>query len=240
MRGSGESRPHEELVGAFAPPTLPTRSKAHRMPLQNRVTPFGEIIAHPARGTLMGNRGILHDAGQRLGPARWRHPHWIVCRLEFEGRRRRVMAPSTYTELFFLDEAVALAAGHRPCAECRRAAFDAFRNAWREALGDLASSRAPAIDRALHGTRVESRSRRQITFAAELDALPDGAFVTLADDPATAWLVLGDRLLPCAPEGYGPARARPSGREVRVLTPCLTVAVLAAGYRPELHPSALV
>jgi hypothetical protein len=135
---------------------------------------------------------------------------------------------------------VALAAGHRPCAECRRAAFDAFRSAWREALGDLPSSRAPAIDRALDGTRVEPRPRRQITFEAELDALPDGVFVTLAGEPTTAWLVLGDRLFPYAPEGYGRARVRPSNCEVRVLTPCLTVAVLAAGYRPELHPCALV
>ena len=210
------------------------------MPLQNRITPFAEIVAHPARGTLMGNRGILHDAGQRLGQARWRHPHWIVCRLEFKGRRRRVMAPRAYTELFFLDEAVALAAGHRPCAECRRAAFDAFRSAWGEALGELAPLRAPEIDRALHRTRVEPGSRRQMTFAAELDALPDGVFVTLAGEPTIACLVLGGRLFPYAPEGYGPPRARPSDRAVRVLTPSLTVGVLAAGYRPELHPSALV
>jgi hypothetical protein len=209
------------------------------MPLQNRTTPFGEIIAHPARGTVMGNRGILHDAGQRLGRARWRHPHWIVCRLEFKARRRPVMAPRAYTELFFLDEAVALAAGHRPCAECRRAAFDGFCGAWQQAFQETRRPHAPEIDRALHRGRVEPRSRRQITFAAELDALPDGAFVTLPDDPTIAWLVLGNRLLPYAPEGYGPARVRPSGREVRVLTPRTTAAVLAAGYRPELHPSAL-
>jgi hypothetical protein len=210
------------------------------MPLQNRITPFGEIVAHPARGTVIGNRGILHDPGRRLGRARWRHPHWIVCRLEFKGRRRQVMAPHAYTELFFLDEAVALAAGHRPCAECRRPAFNAFRSAWQRAFGGPAPLRAPDIDRALHHARVEPRSRRQITFAAELDRLPDGAFVALAGDAATAWLVLGDRLFPYAPEGYGPARVRPSGCEARVLTPWPTVAVLAAGYRPELHPSALV
>ena len=210
------------------------------MPLQNRITPFGEIISHPARGTAMGNRGILHDAGQQLGRARWRHPHWIVCRLEFKGRRRRLMAPRAYTELFFLDEATALAAGHRPCAECRRTAFNAFRSAWQQAFQATRRPPAPEIDRVLHGARVEPRSRRQITHAADLDALPDGAFVSLPDDPATAWLVLGVRLFAYAPEGYGPARARPSGSNVRVLTPRPTVAVLAAGYRPELHSSALV
>jgi hypothetical protein len=149
------------------------------------------------------------------------------------------MAPRAYTELFFLDEAVALAAGHRPCAECRRAAFDGFCGAWQQAFQETRRPHAPEIDRAMHRGRVEPRSRCQITFAAELDALPDGAFVTLPDDPTIAWLVLGNRLLPYAPEGYGPARVRPSGREVRVLTPRTTAAVLAAGYRPELHPSAL-
>ena len=104
----------------------PPEPEGAKMPLQNRVTPGGEIIADPARGTLMGNRGILHDAGQRLGVARWRHPHWIYCRLSFKGRRRAVMAPGRYTELFFLDEASALAAGHRPCYECRREDFLRF------------------------------------------------------------------------------------------------------------------
>lgn len=206
------------------------------MPLQNRVTPFGEIIADPARGTAMGNRGILHDADRQLGRARWRHPHWIVCRLEFKGRRRMVMAPRAYTELFFLDEATALAAGHRPCAECRRAAFVAFCFAW----PGKRRPRAAQIDRVLQRARIEPRSRRQITFPTELDTLPDGTFVSLPDEPATAWLVLGDRVLPYAPGGYGPARARPPGSNVRVLTPRPTVAVLSAGYRPELHPSALV
>ena len=128
------------------------------MPLQNRVTPAGEIIADPARGTLMGNRGILHDAQQRLGAARWRHRHWIYCRLAFKGRWREVMAPSRYTELFFLDEATALAAGHRPCCECQREDFRRFQAAWQQAFGHAAS--AGAIDRALHEARVEPRSRR--------------------------------------------------------------------------------
>jgi hypothetical protein len=150
------------------------------MPLQNRVTPTGEIIADPARGTLMGNRGILHDADRRLGSARWRHPHWICCRLRFKGRRREVMAPRRYTELFFLDEATALAAGHRPCAECRREDFRRFQAAWRDAVG--AEIAAAAIDRALHAARIDPQTRRQTRFEAALADLPDGAFVLLADD----------------------------------------------------------
>ncbi|MGH6917388.1 MAG: hypothetical protein ACREJ0_06750 [Geminicoccaceae bacterium] len=199
------------------------------MPWQNRVTPGGEIIADPARGTLMGNRGILHDAQQRLGAARWRHPHWISCRLTFKGRWRKVMAPHRYTELFFLDEATALAAGHRPCYECRREDFRRFQAAWRRAFGHDAS--AGAIDRALHKARVEPRSHRQIRFAAPLDALPDGAFVLLPNAPSSPLLVQDDRLLPWRPGGYGPPRARCSGR-VTVLTPAPTIAVLRAGYQP--------
>jgi hypothetical protein len=198
------------------------------MPLQNRVTPLGEIIADLARGTLMGNRGILHDTQQRLSAARWRHPHWIFCRLRFKGRQRRVMAPRRYTELFFLDEATALAAGHRPCCECQRDDFRRFQAAWRKAFGDHAS--APAIDQALHRERVEPRSRRQIRFDAPLDDLPDGAFVLLPD-ALSPLLVQGDRLYPWSPGGYAPSRARCVGR-VSVLTPAPTIAVLRSGYRP--------
>ena len=205
------------------------------MTLQNRVTPGGEIIADPARGTLMGNRGILHDARQRLGAARWRHPHWIFCRLAFKGRRRQVMAPRRYTELFFLDAATALAAGHRPCCECRREDFRRFQAAWRRAFGQDAS--AGAIDRVLHQARVEPRSRRQIRFEAPLDDLPDGAFVLLPDAPSPPLLVQGDRLHPWHPGGYGPPRERRSGRVI-VLTPAPTVAVLRAGYQLP-HPAGM-
>jgi len=206
------------------------------MTLQNRVTPTGEIVADPARGSLMGNRGILHDAGQRLGIARWRHPHWIACRLAFKGRRRPVMAPRRYTELFFLDEPTALAAGHRPCCECRREDFRRFQAAWRRAFGDDGDARAGEIDRVLHRARVEPRTRRQIRFEAPLDDLPDGAFVLLPDDP-TPCLVRGDRLEPWRPGGYGPPRPRRSG-SVSVLTPAPTIAVLRAGYVPSWAPSA--
>lgn len=196
------------------------------MPLQNRVWPTGEIVAHPARGLFTGNRGVLHGAEKRLGRARWRHKAWIICTLEYKGTRREVMAPGRWTELFFLDEAVALAAGHRPCALCRRAAFRAFAEA-------IALPRAPQIDAALHEARV-TRDRRQITHRAEAEALPDGAFVLHRDAPH---LVVGASLLPWAPGGYGAPVARPGGT-LTVVTPAPSIAALAAGYAPVLHPSA--
>jgi hypothetical protein len=210
------------------------------VPLQNRVTPMGDIVADPARGTLMGNRGILHDADRRLGPARWRHRSWISCRLDFRGRRRAVMARGRYTELFFLDEATALAAGHRPCFECRRAAFYAFQAAWRGAFGAAAAASAAAMDRALHLARVDPRTRRQVRIEAALDDLPDGVFVLLEDAPSIPLLVLGDRALPWRAGGYASARPRPAVSRCRVLTPAPVVAVLRAGYLPALHPSACV
>ena len=208
------------------------------MPLQNRVTPFGEIVSSPARGLLMGNRGILHNDERRLGTARWQHPHWVACRLEFRGRRQEVMRPGAYTQLFFLDEAVALAAGHRPCAHCRRADYEAFVSAWMAASGRAVRPRAAEIDWQLHRERVDPATRRQVTHAAPLDALPDGVFVALPGKPGAAYLVLRRRLLTWTAEGYRGGRARPDGLEVVVLTPRTTVGALAAGFRPRLHPSA--
>jgi hypothetical protein len=199
---------------------------------QNRVLPTGEIVALEERGTLTGNRGCLHDAAGRLGVARWRHPHWISCELSYKGWRRPIMAPNRWTELFFLDEAVALAAGHRPCALCRRADWLAFRTAWASAFGTLTA--APEIDRILHAARVDSRSRAQKRHAAAAERLPDGTFILQDGSPA---LVTGSGLRPWRPGGYGPALPRPAG-PVTVLTPRPLVAVLAAGYRPRLHPSA--
>ena len=207
------------------------------MPLQNRVTPTGEIVADPARGTLMGNRGILHDASRRLGAARWRHRSWICCRLSFKDRRRAVMAPRRYTELFFLDEATALAAGHRPCFECRREAFRAFQTAWRRAFG-TADCSAAAMDRVLHRARVEPRTRRQIRFEAPLDDLPDG--VLRPAGPGSFDPSPGPRRSPAALARLRLRFPRAPGRPAircRVLTPAPTVAVLRAGYVPALHPS---
>jgi hypothetical protein len=210
------------------------------MPLQNRVAPTGEIVAHPARGLFTGNRGILHDEHRRLGDARWRTKAWITCRLDFKGVRRAVMTGRSWTELFFLDEAVALAAGHRPCAYCRREEFKAYVAAW--AAGNAWQGphlpRAAEIDRVAHADRVDPRTRRQLTYAAALDDLPDGAFVTLPDPADAPLLVRGDRLLPWRFAGYGEAVGRPEKATVTVLTPRSTVAAIGAGYRPVLHPSA--
>jgi hypothetical protein len=202
------------------------------MVLQNRVLPTGDIVADPSRGTLTGNRGVLHDAGGNLGQARWRHPHWISCELSYKGLRRPIMAPGRWTELFFLDEAVALAAGHRPCGECRRADHLAFRAAWGRAFGVEVA--AAEMDRVLHAARVVPRRRALATHPAPLAGLPDGTFIRDADD---CLLVMGDRLLPFIPEGYGPPRPRPAAGTVTVLTPAPLVAVLCAGYRPRLHPT---
>lgn len=201
------------------------------MARQNRVTPEGQIIADPARGLFMGNRGCLHDDQGRLGPARWRHPHWVACVLAFKDRHRAIMAPHRYTELFFLDEAVALAAGHRPCAECRRADYLRYR-----AAVTSAPLSAPQIDHLLHAARV-TRTRAQVTHSAPLDDLPPGTFLRLPG-VAPPLLLHQDRLWPYTPAGYGAALPRPAGATVTVLTPRPSVAALRNGYRPVLHPSA--
>jgi hypothetical protein len=201
------------------------------MPLQNRVTPFGEIVALEGRGLFMGNRGILHDDARRI--VRYAQlRRWIACRLEFKGIRRIVMTPHRYTELFFLDEATAFAAGHRPCAECRREDYRRFCAVWARCFGE--PSGADAIDLQLHRDRL-LKPRVKRTYAADIADLPDGAFIA-AD--GTAWLVRGHALLAWSQQGYIATRKRPPHREVEVLTPRSTVAVLSAGYRADVHPSA--
>ncbi len=208
------------------------------MPRQNRVTPFGAIIATPARGRLMGNRGCLHDAaGQIRRPFQLKR--WIICVLEFKGRRRAVMTPGQYTELFFLDEATALAAGHRPCAECQRERFNVFRAIWAKANPALAGSprpAAPRLDEALHRERLTPAGRQQ-THPARLNELPDGTFVALAE-AAGAALVWQGQLWPWSPFGYNGPALPLSSATVTVLTPPSIVRTLAAGYRPGVHPSA--
>lgn len=201
------------------------------MTLQNRVLPTGEIRAIPARGTFTGNRGVLHDDQRRLGTARWRHKAWITCALQFKDFHRVPMTPGRWTELFFLDEAVALAAGHRPCAYCRRPAFTAWREAWTKATGTRAF--APDMDACLHKARVR-RDRSQVRHAAVADSLPEGAFLLWQDRPH---LVTARGIHPYSPEGYGAPLTRPEGT-VTVLTPEPTIAVLRHGFRPELHQSA--
>ncbi len=202
------------------------------MPLQNRVLPDGQIIATPARGTLTGNRGILHGPDRVLGTSRWRHKAWICCVLDWQGRKRQVMTGRNWTELFFLDEATAFAAGHRPCAYCRRDAYTRFQAAWTKAAGQRPS--APQMDAALHRTRV-TRDRQQITHLVDLPILPVGTFIRKSGQPH---LVTAGHLHPYTPAGYAPPIARPTGGCVTVMTPAPTVAVLSAGYRPIVHASA--
>ena len=200
------------------------------MPRQNRVTPFSTIEAVAARGTLMGNRGILHDEHGRLGIARWRHPHWVTCVLAFKGRWRPVMQPHAYTELFFLDEATAF-------GECRRSDYHRFLDAWAKANGaDRAKFRAVGVDDIMQESRRRPGSRDQRTFRAELAGLPDGTFVRLPGNDH-AWVVHGSSLLRWSHVGYDERKKRTRGG-VEVLTPKVTVAAFKAGYRPLLHSSA--
>ncbi len=200
------------------------------MTLQNRVLPTGDIVADPGRGLFTGNRGILHRPDGSLGPSRWTHPHWVCCQLSFKDRYHGPMPERGWTALFFLDEAVALAAGHRPCHECRRADARRFRAAWEDANGPV--DRLGDIDKALHKARVR-RDRQQVRHEARAESLPDGTFI-LTPEPA---LLLEDDIYQFSPAGYAAKRKRPAGM-VTVLTPAPTVRALAAGYRPVLHPSA--
>jgi hypothetical protein len=205
------------------------------MPLQNRVPPTGEIIAHPARGMLMGNRGCLHNPERTLGVTRWRSKMWLSCVLYYRGRHRDVMPPGRYTALFFLDEATALACGHRPCGQCRHADHLWFAESWRVAQSMPARPYARDMDAWLHAERVDSRTRTQKRRQARAGDLPDGAMVRYLGEPA---LRCGDALLPWSFDGYrAPARIDPEAA-VELLTPPSIVAVLAAGYRPLVHPSA--
>ena len=205
------------------------------MPLRNRVSPLGEVVADPARGLVYGNRGCLHDAEGRI-VRRYQVRRWIACRLEFRGRRRSpLMRPGRFTELFFLDEATAFAAGHRPCAECRREDYDRFTSVWRE-LHD--ESGADTIDARLHGERIDAATRERRFHAASFDEAQDGSFVLHGGAPK---LVLGDALLPWSFGGYGARERRPSG-QATLITPPSLAAVLRASWEPAtvpfLHPSA--
>jgi hypothetical protein len=203
------------------------------MPLQNRVDPFGELFATPARGTLFGNRGgRFHADDQTLTRRRWASRQWICCLLEFKGRQRDVWG-RFYTELFFLDEVTALAAGHRPCFECRRKEAEDFAGRWQAAFKLRARPYAPAMDEVLHAERLDGRAKR--SHRRKLDGLPDGAMIA---SEGAAWAVRGASLLRWGPTGYGSRNRRPRGTMVGVLTPPATLAVLAAGYHPRWHASA--
>jgi hypothetical protein len=205
------------------------------MPLQNRVTPEGEIVSHPARGLLMGNRGgRLHDEAKTLGARRWTSQRWIACRLEFGGRRREVMGPHSYTELFFLDEATALAAGHRPCFECRREDALRFAEAWAEARRLHRRPSAAEIDSLLHAERLTGEGGKR-TFRARLADVPDGAMVRGTSAP---WLRRGGRLWSWSPAGYRDPRPLDPDLVVEVLTLWSIMAAVKTGYVPMVHESA--
>jgi hypothetical protein len=205
------------------------------MPRQNRVTPLGELIADPARGLVYGNRGCLHDETGRIR-RRYNGKRWIACRLEFRGwHRSPLMQPGRFTELFFLDEATAFAAGHRPCALCRREDYRRFVSIWGSMHPDQ-SGGADAIDERLHTERVDPSTRGHLFHEAAMNELPDGVFVL---QNGTPHLVRGDGLREWTPAGYRASIARPTGRSV-VVTPPSLVAVLRHGWEsvvPLLHPS---
>jgi hypothetical protein len=185
------------------------------VPLQNRVLPTGEIVADPARGLLMGNRGCIHRPDRTLGVTRWRGKMWICCVLSWRGRHRDVMPPGQYTALFFLDEW--------------------FAESWQTAGGLAMRPRAAEMDAVLHAERIEPRTRRQITRPAVAGGLPDGAVIS---HEGTVGLWCAGSLLPWSLHGYGtPVPLRPQAA-VRLLTPAAMVAALTAGYRPLVHPSA--
>ena len=206
------------------------------MPLENRVTPLGALIADPARGLTYGNRGCLHDEKERIR-RRYNGKRWIACQLEFRGwHRGPLLQPGRFTELFFLDEATAFAAGHRPCALCRREDYDRFCGIWSELHPGQVG--ADAIDTQLHAERVDSTTREQRHFEAPYDDLPDGAFVF---DDGAPFLVLGRQLLRWTPSGYTERRSRPDRGNAVVITPASLEAVLRTDWRgivPFLHPSA--
>lgn len=206
------------------------------MPLRNRVTPLGELVADPARGLVYGNRGCLHDAAGRVR-RRYAGRRWIACRLQFRGwRRGPLLQPGRFTELFFLDDATALAAGHRACALCRHGDYVRLAEIWRDLHPGQAG--ADAIDAQLHAERVDPGTRGQRRRQVLLDEVPDGAFV-LRD--GTPWLVLGAELLRWTPAGYADRIRRPLGDPATLVTPPSLVAVLRAGWQPLvplLHPSA--
>lgn len=193
------------------------------MSLQNRVDPYGEILAHPARGTMMGNRGgKFHRDDQTLGKRRWATRHWICCDLYWKGNHHEPMGRG-YTSLFFLDEVTALSAGHRPCFYCRR----------KEAQLFLSLATAPLM--ADEADRIVDKERRGPKPEVEVESLPDGAMIDAGEGPLA---VRGDQLLSWSFEGYGGARPRRSVMKARLLTPKLYVGILARGFRPRWHKSA--
>ena len=203
-----------------------------RSPLQNRVTPSGDIIATPHRGLFTGNRGIIHDPATKTLTRRWASQAWLVCVCEFKGRRREVMGGRSWTELFFLDEATALAAGHRPCFYCRRDDANRFRAAWEEGNG-VKNVLADEMDTVLHRERLSEGRKRLHPLPAPIGRLPDGAMVQEGNE---SYLIVQGRALSWSPAGY--RETENAIKDAMLLTPPSTLRALSAGYKPVLHPSA--
>jgi len=206
------------------------------MAFPNRVDPWGRLHAVAARGTFLGNRGILHNRNQEI-VAQWKTKAWITCLLVWKDRRRAIMTPGSYTELFFLDEATAFSAGHRPCAECRRERFREFKLRWTAANPRMIAESEPAvaqIDKILHTERV-LKGGVKVTYETALGTLPDG---TMIDVGGAAYLVWQKRLWQWSFAGYvGSQPFHPRQRRVRVLTPASLVNMFRAGFRPQVHDS---
>jgi hypothetical protein len=202
------------------------------MPLQNRVTPTGDIIATPHRGLFTGNRGIIHDPATKTLTRRWAGKAWLTCVCEFRGRRREVMGGRSWTELFFLDEATAFAAGHRPCFFCRRDDANRFRAAWEKGNG-VTNILAREMDAVLHRERLEGGRKRLHALTVPREELPDGAMVQAGSE---SYLIVQGRALLWSPGGYS---ARNAIGDAMLLTPPSTLHALGAGYQPMLHPSAM-
>jgi hypothetical protein len=204
------------------------------MPLQNRVTPSGDIVSTPHRGLFTGNRGIIHDpVTKTLLNKRWSNPAWLTCVCEFRGRRRQVMGGRSWTELFFLDEATAFAAGHRPCFYCRRDDANRFRAAWEQG-NRVRDVLAPEIDAVLHRERLDGRNKRLHPLPIGLDGLPDGAMVQQGSE---SYLIVQGRPFQWSLAGYRETTGAIKG--ALLLTPPSTLRAFSAGYRPVLHPSAV-
>ena len=205
------------------------------MSLQNRVDPWGKLNKVNARGAWLGNRGILHnDEKEIIAP--WRHKAWIICKLEFKGRKRKIFSPNSYSELFFIDEATALSAGHRPCAECNRERYKEFKSAWLRANSEEASIPVSQIDKQLHSERA-IRGGGKVTFEMEFVEVPDGTFIGLNGQALLRWRGV---LMQWSFGGYERYGSEPAPSDlVKVLTPKSTVNALRYGFNPQVHESAM-
>lgn len=202
------------------------------MPLQNRVSPSGELLADNARGSWLGNRGILHNAKKEIIRP-WKHKNWVLCELNFKERKREVFSQNSYSELFFLDEATALSAGHRPCASCRRQRFDEFKQAWSAA--QLSELKVDEIDKFLHQDRA-IRGVKKVTYTEKLTNLPNGVFVELEGKP---WLIWQNELHEWHPDGYRDRAEIYGDLNVTVLTPKCMVEIINAGFIPQVDESVM-